>query len=90
MVTVGQKVTGKFQAGKGGRGSRTEWIFYQGEVTEVTEDGFKVQYADLGKIQWPYKHSAFGASVFERGSRVMYNQENADYEDEKERLGIED
>lgn len=89
MLTVGQKVIGKFQTGKGGRGSRTELMFCHGKVTKVTEDKFWVRYKEI-KGEWSYNHSALGRIVYEKESQVRYDQEKADYEAEMDRLGIEE
>lgn len=88
MVQVGQKVTGKFQTSRG-KGTRTELMFAHGVVTEVTEEGFKVDYEEI-KGTWPHRMSEIDKNVYLKEPPMDKIEEQLDYQMEKERLGIEE
>jgi len=65
MIHVGQELIGKFQYGEF-MGGRTHLAFPHGIVTEVKEDSFKVKYAYLKGMEYPYKMEDLGKIVYER------------------------
>lgn len=85
-LTVGQEVIGKFQTSRG-KGMTPMLMFPHGHITEITENGFKVNFPAI-KGAWSYRNSDIGKIVYLKEQDVRKVEERLDYQTEKDRLGI--
>lgn len=87
-VEVGQEVIGKFRSSRG-KGLNPMLMFPHGKVTEITENGFKVDFQGI-KGEWTYKEEEIGKTVYLKEQDTKKVEEQLDYEMERERLGVEE